>query len=432
MKIAFVSQGHGKIDPPVVAGSISVWTFEIINALKESHAIIAYEMDGGSYRGRRKYHENVAYYYAPTLYNRVGNRLYTLGRKALKSFPGYESLPEKPYFLSVFYNLGYILWVAWHLRKQRCDLVHVHQYSQYLPVIRFFNPRLKTVLHMHSEWASQLDRQIIGKRITRADLVIGCSDYISQKIRDVFPASGEKVRTVYNGVHHERFKPAAEKPVSDREDGPHLLFVGRVSPEKGIHVLIRAVRKLARHYPSIRLNIVGAIGSAPREFLVDLSDDLQVRGLAEFYPRVGQNGLFYYNILKSLCADGLESHVDFTGGVPYGQVVEHYRNADILVNPSLSESFGMSLAEAMAAEKPVVATRVGGMVNVVDDERTGILVLPGDENALADAIARLIDSPSLRRRMGKEGRERILRLFSWEQVARNLEEEYRQMLATSS
>ena len=49
MKIAFVSQGHGKIDPPVVAGSISVWTFEIINELKESHAIIAYEMDGGSY-----------------------------------------------------------------------------------------------------------------------------------------------------------------------------------------------------------------------------------------------------------------------------------------------------------------------------------------------------------------------------------------------
>ena len=430
MKIAFVSQGHGKIDPPAVTGSISIWTFEVINELKKSHAIVAYEMDGGSFRSRKKCHQNVTYFYAPTLYNRIGNRLHVYVRRVIKSLLKSEPHPKKPEFLSVFHNLGYILWVSWHLRKQKCDVAHIHQYSQYIPVIRFLNYRLKIILHMHSEWASQLDSHVIGKRIEKADLIVGCSEYISQKISDVFPIYKEKVATVFNGVHHWRFKSEAEKTGSYRKDGTHLLFVGRVSPEKGVHILIGAVRKLVKRYPTIQLNIVGGIGSAPKAFIIDFSGEPKVKGLAEFYPVDDQSGNYYRDSLKNLCADGLESNVFFKGAVPYQKVFEYYRSADILVNPSFSESFGMSLAEAMSAEKPVVATRVGGMVNVVDDGKTGILVEPGDECTLADAIARLIDNPSLRNRMGKAGRERILRLFSWEQVARKLETEYMQKLET--
>jgi glycosyltransferase involved in cell wall biosynthesis len=88
----------------------------------------------------------------------------------------------------------------------------------------------------------------------------------------------------------------------------------------------------------------------------------------------------------------------------------------------------MSLAEAMSAEKPVVATRVGGMVNVVDDGKTGIIVEPGDENDLAQAISHLIENPELREQMGKDGRNRILKLFTWEQVAQSLEKQYRRVL----
>ena len=208
------------------------------------------------------------------------------------------------------------------------------------------------------------------------------------------------------------------------KESPQLLFVGRVSPEKGVHVLIGAVRKLVKRYPTIQLNIVGGIGSAPKAFIVDLSDDPKVKGLSEFYPGEDQNRHYYHDYLKNLCEDGLESNVFFKGAVPYQKVVEYYRSADILVNPSFSESFGMSLAEAMSAEKPVVATRVGGMVNVVENKKTGLLVEPGDENALADAIALLIENPALRIKMGRAGRKRILRLFSWEKVAKKLEFEY--------
>jgi len=431
MKIAFVSQGHGKIDPPVVTGSISLWTFEVINELKKSHAIIAYEMDGAAVRKRLKYHDNVTLIYVPTLYNRVGNRLYTIGRRVLKSLFKNVNHYQKPGFSTVFHNLGFILWVSWHLRKQNCDLVHIHQYSQYVPVIRLFNPRLKIILHMNCEWVSQLDRSMIGKRIKKADLLIGCSDYISKKISDVFPTIENKVKTVYNGVHHLRFKNETERSPTQRVNGPKLLFVGRVSPEKGIHVLISAVKKLSGRYPKIRLDIVGSIGSAPKEFIVELSDDPKVTSLSDFYPGRGQNGHYYYDCLKKLCLDGLESIVNFKGAVPYQQVVDYYKSADILINPSFSESFGMSLAEAMSAEKPVVATRVGGMVNVVENKITGLLVEPGDENALADAIALLIENPALRIKMGRAGRKRILRLFSWKQVAKKLELEYLQIVRSA-
>ena len=106
MKIAFVSQGHGKIDPPVVAGSISIWTFEVLNELKKSHAIIAYEMDGAAVCSRLTYHDKVALIYVPTLYNRVGNRLHAIGCRVLKSIFKTVNHRQKPNFSSGFSQPG--------------------------------------------------------------------------------------------------------------------------------------------------------------------------------------------------------------------------------------------------------------------------------------------------------------------------------------
>lgn len=427
MKIAFISQGFGRIDLPVINGSISIWTYEILCQLKQTETVIAYEMEGGSAFSRIKHYENATYIYAPSFSNKLINRISQKIFRFKNKLRFTEGSNKKPIFASIFYNIGYILWVAINLRSQNCDLVHIHQFSQYVPVIRLFNRDIKIVLHMHSEWLNQLEKQIIRKRIAKSDLIVGCSDYISQKIEQAFPAFKHKVVTVYNGVHHLQFKPETKRMSANRKGNPHLLFVGRVSPEKGIHVLIRAVRQLVEQYPSIQLDIVGGIASAPKEFIVDLSDDPKVKDLAEFYPTPGSNGQNYYDCLKNMCKGSLESHVNFTGRVPYQEIIEYYREMDILINPSLSESFGMSLVEAMSAEKPVVATRVGGMVNVVDNGKTGIIVEPDDEIDLAQAISYLIENPELREKMGKAGRERIMEKFSWEAVARSLLSEYRKL-----
>jgi glycosyltransferase involved in cell wall biosynthesis len=434
MKIAFVSQGLGSIDPPQVSGSISIWTYEVINQLRENKTVIAYEMDGGRFQSETKEHNGVKYFYAPTKWNQVINRFHQAALRKISALKLSKQSTKKPFFASPFHNLGYILWVSAHLRGQGCDVIHIHQFSQYVPIVRLFNPKSKIVLHMNCEWLTQLDNNLIRQRLAKADLILGCSDYIAGKIAHKFPEFTEKIKTVYNGVNHESFQRRIETDSGHEVDSDHkphkpqLLFVGRISPEKGIHILIGALRELTRDHPGIQLNIVGGIGSAPKEFIVDLSEDELKENLMQFYGDSNGNGDYYYNYLQQMVDDQISRNISFTGKVPYQQIVEMYQQADILINPSFSESFGMSLAEAMSAEKPVVATRVGGMVNVVDDGKTGIIVDPGDENALAKAILHLIENPELRERMGKDGRKRILKLFSWEQVARSLEKQYQRIL----
>jgi glycosyltransferase involved in cell wall biosynthesis len=105
-------------------------------------------------------------------------------------------------------------------------------------------------------------------------------------------------------------------------------------------------------------------------------------------------------------------------------VVAHVQRGDILVNPSYSESFGMSLVEAMACSRPVVATRVGGMKSIVDDGRTGLIVDRGDVAGLAAAIVRLVGDDDLRATMGRNGRKRVEELFSWDVIAASARDLY--------
>jgi glycosyltransferase involved in cell wall biosynthesis len=106
--------------------------------------------------------------------------------------------------------------------------------------------------------------------------------------------------------------------------------------------------------------------------------------------------------------------------VPHEQLVQKYRQADLVVNPSLSESFGMSLIEAMACETPVVATAVGGMKETVVHGQTGLLVPPNDAVALADAMAAVLDDPHRAREMGVAGRARAVERFSWDRIVGDL------------
>ena len=116
----------------------------------------------------------------------------------------------------------------------------------------------------------------------------------------------------------------------------------------------------------------------------------------------------------------LGRRIIFEGRVDHDQTAAAYRRAGLLVNPSLSESFGMTLVEAMMHGVPVVATRIGGMPYIVNDEETGLVVPAGDPQSLAAAICRVLSDRQMATRMGDAGRRRALERFSWDRTAETL------------
>ena len=192
--------------------------------------------------------------------------------------------------------------------------------------------------------------------LDRARAVICVSEALTAAARE---AGVERAVFIPNGIE-------IPNEVGDEAEPPEVLYTGRLAPEKGIEDLAAA---------SDGLNLV-------------VSGDGPLRSLV---PQA----------LGFLTRDELE---------------RRYERAAIVVCPSRSEGFGVVCAEAMAHGKPVVAGAVGGLLNLVEHERTGLLVPPGDPPALRAALNRLLGDRELRLRLGREGREKIIAGYSWEKV----------------
>jgi glycosyltransferase involved in cell wall biosynthesis len=206
-----------------------------------------------------------------------------------------------------------------------------------------------------------------------------------------------------------------------------LLFVGRVSPEKGLHVLIDAFRQVVMRHPEARLEIIGPEAKPPLEFIVALSDDPRLSDLASFYHKS------YLAQLQERLPASLARHVTFSGPLPYSHLVNRYCEAEAFVFPSVChEAFGMPIIEAMACQVPVVATRSGGITEIVENSKTGLLVERGDVAALAEAIMLLLENDDLRRLLGRMARQSVLERFSWEQIVSDLFCGYEGMLENAT
>jgi glycosyltransferase involved in cell wall biosynthesis len=183
-------------------------------------------------------------------------------------------------------------------------------------------------------------------------------------------------------------------------------FVGRISPEKGVHVLLEAFQKVILRHPQARLEIVGPEAMPPIEFIVALSENPKVSDLASFY-----HGSYLSRLQDKLSVEA-RRRVSFGGFVPHTQLVDRFQEAEVLIQPSVwDEPFGMPIVEAMACQVPVIATRSGGITEIVEAGRSGVLVEPDNAPALAEAIVRLLENGALRKAMGESGRERPLSFF---------------------
>lgn len=321
-------------------------------------------------------------------------------------------------------HFDYTRRIAADLDGWRPDIVHVMNYWSWSRRLRGQRSGRKLVLEMHCEWLSQQDRTAIAHQLQAVDAVIGVSDHIVTLFKRAFPDFPGAVATVYNGVDVDVFKPAAEAMPADRAPHPVILFVGRVSPEKGVHTLIEALPRVLERFPDARLDIVGAQFVLPANLLVGLSSDPLVSALARFYD--GSVTSDYRSFLRGRVERlGIENHVRFVGALPHRELVDCYRRADLVVNPSLSESFGISVVEAMACGVPVVATRVGGMPETMLDGETGLLVEAENSDRLAEAMNAILADRDRARSMSMTGRERAVTRFSWTARARRIGDVYR-------
>ena len=396
--------------------STGIWSDRIGNRLARRCQVIYYGcvIDRNSWKNLQQPSEDSSQIQYKAISPSI-DKLLTIPRKIVTKLSFKSKLP---YFGSAWFNFGYGWQIAKDCERTGYDIIHIHNFSQFVPIIRQHNPSSKIILHLHCEWVNRLDESAIAARLDKADLVISCSNYVTNKIRTRFPEYASICATVNNGVDADYFVPSDRDDNQHDKTAPQILFVGRISPEKGIHDLIDAFIKIAEKYPQAELTIAGPHLVVSREFLFDLQHEPEVQALEPFYE------LNYLEYIKSKIPAHLSDQVIFTDSLPQKELLPYYQKADVVINPSLSEAFGMSLVEAMATQTPVVATSIGGMPEIVDDGITGRIVEPGNPTALAEATVEIISNPKRAKAMGEAGRTKVLQRYCWSKIAETLVNKY--------
>jgi glycosyltransferase involved in cell wall biosynthesis len=252
------------------------------------------------------------------------------------------------------------------------DLVHAHWLPSAAVGLLTGRPVVAQVWGTDVELARRVPR-LARAVLRRAQIVIAPSSSLAEAVRSL---GARDVRVIPSGVD-----VPAEPEVETEERPPFVLYAGRLSAEKGVLELVEAadgIPLVVAGDGPLRDRVPGALGFVPHEELVRL-----------------------------------------------------YARAAVVAVPSYREGFGVVCAEAMAHARPVVASAVGGLLDLVVDGETGIHVPPGDVGALRAALQTLLGDESLRRRLGRAGRQRILERFAWEQVVARTVEAYRDALAAT-
>jgi glycosyltransferase involved in cell wall biosynthesis len=293
------------------------------------------------------------------------------------------------------------------LRRERIDLLHVHQYTPFFygMMARLFYRPVPVLFTEHGRHQPDYPRRkrIMVNRLLlrRRDRVVGVGEAVRQALIQNEGIPAHRVGVLYNGINLGRFaKGAPDRNTLRREIGVAaedlvLFQVARLDYLKDHATALRTVERVARHYPSVRLILVGEGPERPA-----IQELIRQRGLEPFVRLLG---------LRTDVARLLPA-------------------ADLFLLTSISEGIPLTLIEAMAAGLPIVSTNVGGVPEVVEHDRTGLLAPARDDALLADLILRLAGSPALRQQMGHLGRDRAARLFSESQMHDRYLRLYQEML----
>ncbi len=289
--------------------------------------------------------------------------------------------------------------------ESRIDLVEVTEGLSLSPLNRY-----STVVRAHgSDWTfryycqdgdTSRDRWLIdqeSRQLAQAAGASAISKHLATHLTQFCKVAPGKIRVVPYPIDTLAFSPATTK---EPPNGPVLLTVGRLEKRKGVDVLLQALSLgFWQQFPDLTVYLLGNEAGLSR------------------------------NALLQMVPPEFRRHVVFPGFVDHAKLVDYYRAATVYLAPTLYETFGYTILEAMACGLPVIASRAGAIPELVQDRVNGLLVPAGDAPALADAITSLLRDAGWRAQMARNSQEKAAG-FCLDSVMKRLVEFYEQSLAT--
>ncbi|WP_395816040.1 glycosyltransferase [Curtobacterium flaccumfaciens] len=298
-------------------------------------------------------------------------------------------------------------WMSGHAALDAVTQVQARTGGVRIPVVQTFHA-LGVVKRRHQGAAdtSPAEREWVEPAVGRSvdQVVATCSDEAFELKALGVPL--HRISVVPCGVDVSLFRP--DGPVEQRDRPLRVLTASRLVQRKGVGTTIAALAALVEQGRDVELVVVGGAGVAG----ADLVDDPE-------YQRLDA-------LARSL---GVRDHVTFRGQLGQHDMPAVYRSADVVVCAPWYEPFGIVPLEAMACGRPVVASSVGGLIDTVVEDATGLHVPPRDETAVAVAVGALLDDPERREAYGRAGRQRAESRYTWQKVAADSERVYERLLA---
>lgn len=395
VKVLYVASAYNRHPDDV----ITPWLVETIRRLRE--AGVEVEVLAPSYRGLRG---------GPM--DGVMVHRFRYAPRRIEDLTHDQTAPdrvrERPWYLGLVpgYVLSGMVAAARLARRRGFDLVHVHwpiphaliglaaKWAAGIPMVSTFHGVELTWTRRQLPFLLPFLRYVIRT----SDAVTANSSYTARMIQDVYDRPVERIP--FGATISARELPRAVDTGTDRPF--ELLFAGRLVERKGVHYLLEAMAKVRASRP-VRLRVVG---------------DGPMRGALE----------------AQAASLGLGDRVRFDGFVSNEELAERFARCDAFVLPAIvdskgdTEGLGVVLVEALSYGKPAIASAAGGIVDLVLDDETGVLVPPGDVDALARAIADLADDPERARRLGAGGLAHVEREFSWPVITERLVSLYQRLV----
>lgn len=296
-----------------------------------------------------------------------------------------------------------------YVEANQFDLIHIFNRPRLVLPVRQAAPNSKIVLSMHNDMFSpeKINPEEANAVIKEVSNIITISNYVGNVIRELYPEAAPKLHTIYSGVDTNRFLPGRHpkmqkirnelRSANGLENKTVLLFAGRLSNNKGVDRLVRALPELSKKHKDLALVIVGS-------------------------KWFSQNDVTDYVAYVRALAKKLPIPVVTTGFVAPSEIQNWFAAADLFVCTSVwQEPLARVHYEAMAAGLPIVTTARGGNAEVINLNENGLVVEnPEDPGAFVEKISQILSNQSLMKRMGEKGREYALSFYQWDRVASNI------------